>query len=121
VEQFVKYCLFLFVIGASYELYVYWYDPIRTAHAQGPNDEVIMYAQTTCGPCKLKAQEFEEHGIRFIEYDIDVDKQRNHEFYKKLERMNYRGAIGTPTIEVNSVMLPNNPPLLEITRYFNGT
>jgi hypothetical protein len=29
----------------------------------------------------------------------------------------YGGAIGTPTLDVNGTMLPNNPPLEEILRH----
>ena len=119
MEQFVKYCLILFVIGGGYKLYAYWNDPIRTARAQGPNDEVIMYALTTCGACKQLAQTFAQNGIRFTEYDIDIDKERKREFYAKLEQMNYKGAIGVPVIDVNGVMLLNYPSLTEIATHFS--
>ena len=42
-----------------------------------------MYAMTTCGSCKVKEKEFEEYGIRYTEYDVDIDKERNRELFAK--------------------------------------
>lgn len=120
MEQFVKYCLILFVIGGGYKLYAYWNDSIRTARTQGPNDEVIMYALTTCGSCKELAKTFAENGVRFTEYDVDIDKERSSEFDAKLKKMNYKGAVGLPSVDVNGVMLLNYPSLKEIARHFKG-
>ncbi len=117
MEQLIKYCLILFVIGGGYKLYT-GYGPISALSAQGPNDEVIMYALTTCGACKELAQTFAENGIRFTEYDIDTDKEREREFIAKLERINYRGAVGVPSIDVNGVMLPNRPSMAAIAEHF---
>ena len=101
-------------------MYAYWSDTIRTARKQGPNDEVIMYAMTTCGSCKVKEKEFEEYGIRYTEYNVDIDKEHDREMFAKLKEAGYTGAVTTPTFDVNGEMLPNNPSLLEITKHFTA-
>jgi len=79
---------------------------------------VVMYSLTTCGYCKLMARELTARNIQFTEYFIDAEPARLRELTAKLERAGFRpGPIGTPTLEVNGVMLPNNPSIKTVLKH----
>ena len=78
---------------------------------------ITMYSLTTCGYCTRLRHDFEANNIPFREVFIDTDQARMEELFTKLQRAGIMGvAIGTPTLEVNGRMMPNNPPLAEILR-----
>jgi glutaredoxin len=78
---------------------------------------ITMYSLTTCGHCTVLRHVMEENRIPFKEYYIDTDPARMQELFAKMEQAGFQGGgIGTPTLEVNGKMLPNNPPLAEIIR-----
>lgn len=77
-----------------------------------------MYSLTTCGFCVQKRRELEEEGIPFREVFLDNDNDVADEMMRKLTTQGFSVArVGTPTLDVNGVMLPNNPDLAEIRRY----
>lgn len=73
---------------------------------------VVMYSLTTCPYCNQKRKQLRARGIPFTEYFVDREPARQQELFRKLEAAGYRGgAIGTPILEVNGKMLPNNPSM----------
>lgn len=119
MERLAKYLLLICVVVGGYKAYGYWNDQKISVRTQGSGDEVIMYALTTCAFCKAKAKEFKAHNIQYTEYHIDVEPGMQRELEEKLKHAGIPvGAIGTPIIEVNGVLLPNNPSLMEIKRHF---
>jgi glutaredoxin len=121
MNSFAKVFLVVCLAVGGYKLFGHWIDQQVLAAEQGPNDEVIMYALTTCTFCKAKAKEFEANHIRYTEYHLDLDRKLSDEVSEKLTRAGIPGgAVGTPIIEVNGVLLPNNPSLVEIKRHSSG-
>ena len=59
-----------------------------------PAQEVIMYAVPDCGYCRQARRYFAEHGIDYVEYNIDDSSRRMKEF----RRM---GGRGTPLILID--------------------
>ncbi len=82
-------------------------------------NDLVMYSLTTCGYCAQKRAQFETLGVRYVEVFIDIDSGANQALQTKLEAIGYRGrGVGTPVIEINGTLLPNNPSLDEIGKYF---
>jgi len=82
---------------------------------------ITMYSLTTCVYCRELRHIFEANQVPFREYFVDADEARMKELFAKLEMAGYKGGgFGTPTLEVNGVMLPNNPPLEEILKTATG-
>jgi glutaredoxin len=93
--------------------------PVRDLDLRGARIE--MYSLTTCGYCTQLRRIFEANGVPFREHFIDQDMARQQELFAKLQTAGYQGGgIGTPTLDVNGVMLPNNPSLDEILRAATG-
>jgi uncharacterized membrane protein YhaH (DUF805 family)/glutaredoxin len=82
-------------------------------------NDLVMYSLTTCGYCAQKRAQFDALGVHYIEVFIDTDEGARMALMTKLDAIGYRDrGVGTPTIEINGVMLPNNPSLDEIARHF---
>lgn len=80
--------------------------------------KVVMYSLTTCGYCTAMRRELKAKNIPFVEYFLDTEPGRMAELTAKLQRAGFRpGAIGTPTLEVNGVMLPNNPSMRTVLKH----
>ncbi|TVO69434.1 DUF805 domain-containing protein [Denitromonas ohlonensis] len=87
------------------------YDPER--------DHITMYSLTTCGYCDQKRAQFDDLGIRYREVFIDTDPSAQKLMWSKLRASGWKdGGVGTPTLEVNGVMLPNNPSLKQMSQHF---
>jgi len=117
----MKKILFVALIAVGF---YHWYSKPSEqvpAHIAAAHDQVYMYSLTTCGYCKKKAQEMASEGIRFTEYYIDKEPERNQELSEKLGKAGYppRG-YGTPILDVHGVMLPNNPSLDTIKKYLQA-
>jgi len=81
-------------------------------------NDVTMYSLTTCGYCVQKRRELEEEGIPFREVFLDQDTNAGDDMRRKLAAQDLpAGTVGTPTLEVNGAMLPNNPDMAEIRRH----
>jgi glutaredoxin len=104
--------------------------PVAQASASAPGGlasydkarvQVTMYSLTTCPYCKAMHRELTERNIPFVEYFIDAEPGRMKELTGKLENAGFRpGAIGTPIMEVNGVMLPNNPSIRTVLQHLQG-
>jgi uncharacterized membrane protein YhaH (DUF805 family)/glutaredoxin len=82
-------------------------------------NDLVMYSLTTCGYCAQKRAQFDTLGVHYIEVFIDEDQGALQALQTKLQAQGFGGgAIGTPTIEINGVMLPNNPSLDQIATHF---
>lgn len=91
-----------------------------SAHYDAGRDQIVMYSLSTCGFCAEKRRQFDSMGVRYIEYMIDQDPTAEARLNDRLHRAGLGGgAIGTPIIEVNGTMLPNNPGLGEIGRHLS--
>jgi glutaredoxin len=77
---------------------------------------IVMYSLTTCTYCAALRRTFEANNVPFTEYFVDTDRGRNEEMFRKLQASGFNGGVGTPTLEVNGRMMPNNPPLADIIR-----
>lgn len=78
---------------------------------------IVMYSLTTCVYCQALRRKFEANGIPFKEYFLDTDPPRQEEMFSKLQVSGFQGGgVGTPTLEVNGLMMPNNPPFDEIVK-----
>lgn len=83
-------------------------------------DRIIMYSLSTCGFCAEKRRQFDSIGVRYTEYLIDEDASAEARLNDRLHRAGLGGgAIGTPIIEVNGTLLPNNPGFGEIGRHLS--
>lgn len=84
-------------------------------HHTDPQAQLTMYSLTTCGYCKQKRQQFQQEGIRFNEFFVDVDAVRLEELKTKLSRLGRRpDSYGTPIIEVGDTLYLNNPSMATI-------
>lgn len=82
---------------------------------------ITMYSLTTCVYCKQLRHIFEANGIPFREVFVDENPARMEELVAKLTASGFQGGgIGTPTLEVNGRMMPNNPPLDDIVAQATG-
>jgi glutaredoxin len=127
------------VLGWALMIMVGYFAVMPVAYRQGPHDaasplvapdgrtlvrdmdlsavRVEMYSLTTCGYCKQLRRVFQANNIPFREYMIDEDMPRQQELFAKLERAGFQGGgVGTPTLDINGKMMPNNPPLEDIVR-----
>lgn len=77
---------------------------------------IVMYSLTTCSYCAQLRHTFEANNVPFTEYFVDTDPPKQEELFRKLQAAGHRGGVGTPTLEVNGRMMPNNPPLEDIVR-----
>lgn len=85
------------------------------------NNTVVMYSLTTCGYCVKKRRELDEMGIRYTELFTDLDDSAHEQLSARIERAGLPNqSYGTPILEVNGVLLPNNPPMNEIVRHLRG-
>lgn len=83
-----------------------------------PQARVVMYSLTTCGYCTAMRRDLAARNIPFVEYFLDTEPGRLDELITKLVNAGLRpGAIGTPTLEVNGVMLPNNPSMSTVLKH----
>lgn len=86
-----------------------------TQHYDASRDRIVMYSLSTCGFCAEKRQQFDSMGVRYVELMIDEDPVAEARLNLRLREAGLdSGAIGTPIIEVNGTLLPNNPGLGEI-------
>lgn len=78
---------------------------------------ITMYSLTTCGYCVAMRHKLEANKIPFNEYFVDTDQARQQELFQKLQQSGFRGGgIGTPTLEVNGKMMPNNPSFEDVVK-----
>ena len=91
---------------------------VATPGQASSHTRVVMYSLTTCGFCTAKRQELRANGIPFVEFFLDTDPALMQEFSGRLQAAGVPpGPIGTPTLEVNGVMLPNNPSMDTIRKH----
>lgn len=77
---------------------------------------VLMYSLTTCGRCKMMAQAMNAAGIRYVEYFVDSEPERNAELAQRLVQYGYRGGpIGMPVIFAGRQVFLGQRPIQEIT------
>ena len=77
---------------------------------------IYTYSATTCVYCAELRRTFEANGIPFTENFVDTDPSRAQELAAKVAFAGIRGGVGTPSLEVNGVFMPNNPPIEAIVR-----
>ena len=79
--------------------------------------QVVMYSLTTCGHCVSMRRTLEANKVPFTEYFLDTDPASMEELSRKLNAAGVRGGgIGTPTLEVNGMLMINNPPFEEVLK-----
>ncbi len=79
---------------------------------------VVMYSLVNCPYCVVKRGELTRLGIPFREYFLDQEPARLDEFNGKIQALGIPvGRVGTPTFDVNGVLLINNPSISEIRRH----
>ena len=89
----------------------------KLSEADFSRTRIVMYSLTTCGYCTELRHVFEANKVPFTEYFIDTDQARQDEMFAKLQASGLRGGgVGTPTLEVNGMMMPNNPPIDQILK-----
>jgi len=83
---------------------------------------IVMYSLTTCGLCRHMRHKLESKNIAFIEYFIDEEPIRFEEVMGKLRSagLSTRKA-GTPILEVNGIMLPNNPSMTTVLKHLQSS
>jgi glutaredoxin len=85
-------------------------------------DRILMYSLSTCGYCAEKRRLFDRMGVRHTEYTIDEDQAAEDRLSSRLRESGMPiNAVGTPIIEVNGTLLPNNPDLDEIATHLTRT
>ena len=91
--------------------------PTRLRDVDFSRARIVMYSLTDCEYCAELRHKFEDNRVPFTEYFIDTEPQRQNELTQKLQAAGFSGgAFGTPTLEVNGKMMPNNPPVEEIIK-----
>ncbi len=99
--------------------------PTAPGELRGYNEskvKVTMYSLTTCGYCKAMGRELTARNIAYVERFIDVEPGVRDELNSKLKHTGIRpGPIGTPTMEVNGVMLPHNPSIRAVLKQLKGS
>ena len=97
-------------------------EPVAALEDYDPhNNTIVMYSLTTCGYCAAKRREFDELGIRYTELFIDADQSARSQLDTRLEQANFpRQTYGTPIVDVNGILLPNNPTIEDIARHLRG-
>jgi len=88
----------------------------KLSEADFSRTRIVMYSLTTCGYCTELRHIFEANKVPFTEYFIDTDQARQDEMFAKLQATGFSGGVGTPTLEVNGRMMPNNPPIEQILK-----
>lgn len=92
----------------------------NTSVTPNGTNQVVMYSLTTCGYCDQKRTELKANGIAFTEYFLDRDERAQAELWQQLKQSGYRrGGVGTPTLVVNGVLLPNNPSMAQIRSHLH--
>lgn len=85
------------------------------------NNTVVMYSLTTCGYCVEKRRELNELGIRYTELFLDGEGNAQDRLSSRLEQAGMpRQSYGTPILDVNGALLPNNPSMDEIVQHLRG-
>jgi len=107
---------YLFIIAGLFWAWHNYEPPIGDRLA--PDNKVVMYSLTTCGYCKQRAADFHRLGIPFREIMVDNDPALQDRLVRQ-GMATGAGGVGTPFIEVNGTLLPNNPPLSEIKKYLH--
>lgn len=96
--------------------------PMTSADYDPANNAVIMYSLSTCGYCVAKRRELDDLGIRYTERFLDGGGNADQELSSLLKRAGMpERAYGTPILDVNGEILPNNPPIEEIVRHLRGS
>jgi len=86
-----------------------------TERYDASRDRIVMYSLSTCGFCAEKREQFDRMGVRYVELMIDEDPVAEARLNLRLREAGLdSGAIGTPIIEINGTLLPNNPGFGEI-------
>lgn len=81
-------------------------------------DRIVMYSLSACEFCAEKRQTFERLGVHFAEFVLDTDEAAAGRLDKAMRRAGLPlDATGTPIIEVNGTLLPNNPDLATMRHY----
>lgn len=62
---------------------------------ESPAHHVEIYTSPTCIHCKAAKEFFQEHGVKYTEYDVTTDSARRQEAVEK------SGQMGVPVILVN--------------------
>lgn len=102
--------------------------PIRSADDEGESafkarydakrDKVVMYTVEGCTYCAQKRDAFERLGVRYSEYQVDTDAKAAERLSAAMRRAGLpQEATGTPIIEVNGMLLPNNPDFATMAHY----
>ena len=82
---------------------------------------IVMYSLTTCGLCRHMRHKLESKNIAFIEYFIDEEPTRAEEVRGKLQSAGLSSRnVGTPILEVNGIMLPNNPSMTTVLKHLQS-
>ena len=108
--------LYVFIAAGLFWAWRNYQPPIGDRLA--PDNKVVMYSLTTCGYCKQRAADFRRLGIPFKEVMIDNDQALQNRLIEQAMATG-EGGVGTPIIDVNGTLLPNNPPLREIKKYLH--
>jgi uncharacterized membrane protein YhaH (DUF805 family)/glutaredoxin len=88
------------------------------ARYDASRDRILMYSLSTCGYCTEKRRLFDRMGVRYTEYMIDEDQAAEDRLNSRMRQAGLpMDAVGTPIIEVNGTLLPNNPDLDEIATH----
>jgi glutaredoxin len=89
-----------------------------------PGNVVVMYSLTTCPYCRATRAMLTRARIPFTEYFMDEDEASSRKFQEILAASGAPpGAVGTPSLVVNDMLLLNNPDFEMITshlRYIGG-
>jgi glutaredoxin/ribosomal protein L37AE/L43A len=72
---------------------------IAAGKPAGPR-EVVMFATSWCGYCAAARRFFADHGIKYVEYDIE----RDPDGARKYEKMGFKGT-GVPVILIDGEVI----------------
>jgi glutaredoxin-like YruB-family protein len=62
-------------------------------------NEIIVFSQPDCPPCEITKLFLKEHGISFVEKNIQVDQKARNELVKKYQ------SYSTPTIVIGDQVI----------------
>ncbi len=89
-------------------------------YISGGSNEIVMYSLTTCGYCTKKRNVFNDNHIKYTEYFVDRDRNKENEMIEKLKAAGIKSNHYTvPVFDVYGYMMPGNPSFKTIQRYID--
>jgi len=89
---------------------------VAAAHYSADN-LVVMYSMERCEECDSMRRWLAMQNFRYIEQRVDADQDAAERLSEKLGAAGFKGRLRLPIVEVNGVLLANNPSPRQMHRH----